>query len=468
MTIAFTSLDLGIIFAYFVLVTVVGLAARYKQRATDEDYFLAGRRLTLPLFVMSLTATFYGGVLGVGEFTYLYGVSNWVTQALPYYVFAGLFAWFLAEKVQRKQFVSLPDIFHDRFGPAAGYCAALFVFILSSPAPYILMLATIVQLVLGWSLIWCLAFATVISMVYLLVGGFRSDIWTDTLEFVLMFVGMAIILPFAFVKVASLPDMLAALPPLHRTWHGGNTWQYIVVWFFIALWTFVDPSFHQRSAAAATPRIARTGILWSILFWALFDAITTLAGLYARVALPDLSEPMLAFPLLASKVLPAGLLGLFFVGMLATVMSTSNSMVFLASQSLTRDLWWRCRGATGGAHSHMWIGLSITSLCSLLLAYFLPSVVGLWYSIATVVLPALLIPTLWYYLAPKWPIERGLVLPIMLLSSLCSTVWLLIGLRTGTAFFGIEPMYPGLLLAMVLWLLAILKSSTHWRAGSPR
>ena len=52
-------LDYSIIFAYAVLVLLLGLMFT-KKHSSDEEYLLAGRRLTLPAMVMSLVTTWYG------------------------------------------------------------------------------------------------------------------------------------------------------------------------------------------------------------------------------------------------------------------------------------------------------------------------------------------------------------------------------------------------------------------------
>ncbi|HUL44323.1 MAG TPA: hypothetical protein VLY03_08200, partial [Bacteroidota bacterium] len=84
----FSVTDEVIILVYLAMVVYVGFRASRKTQSTQEDFLLAGRTLTLPVFVMSLVSSWYGGVLGVGEFSYRYGLSNWFTQGLPYYIFA--------------------------------------------------------------------------------------------------------------------------------------------------------------------------------------------------------------------------------------------------------------------------------------------------------------------------------------------------------------------------------------------
>lgn len=67
--------DYAIITGYFVTAVWIGFRSG-KKDGNAEDYLVMGRRLTLPAFVATLVASFYGGILGVGEFTYKYGVSS--------------------------------------------------------------------------------------------------------------------------------------------------------------------------------------------------------------------------------------------------------------------------------------------------------------------------------------------------------------------------------------------------------
>ena len=52
------------------------------------EYLVAGRRLTLPAFVATLVSTWYGGILGVGEYAWRHGLSNWLVFGVPYYLYA--------------------------------------------------------------------------------------------------------------------------------------------------------------------------------------------------------------------------------------------------------------------------------------------------------------------------------------------------------------------------------------------
>ena len=92
-------IDWGLIVAYFVFLAAVWLRL-LGRRSSTVDYLVAGRRVTLPAFVATLVATWYGGILGVGEYSYRYGVSNWLVFGVPYYVGALLFAWLFARRAR--------------------------------------------------------------------------------------------------------------------------------------------------------------------------------------------------------------------------------------------------------------------------------------------------------------------------------------------------------------------------------
>ncbi len=455
--VTFTFADVIVVAGYFGIVLLAGFTGGGKRGEDTVQYLLAGRSLTTPIFVMTLVSTWYGGILGVGEFSYLYGISNWVVQGVPYYIFAAIFAFLLAGRIRASNLLTIPDKLRSSYDRRTGILGAVLTFFLMTPAPYILMLAVLLEVVTGWPLILCLLLGTAAATVYLWAGGFRADVRTDVVEFVFMFVGFAVILPNAYGKFGGAEYIATHDPPMHLRWDGGNSIQFILVWFFIALWTLVDPSFHQRCYAARSGSVARNGILLSIIFWFLFDAMTATAGLYARAALPGLTQPMMAYPLLAEVTLPPGAKGMFFAGMLATIMSTLNTLAFVSAATLGRDILWR--GLEGrirmSENSLTRAGLLVSALLSIALALLIPSVIKLWYVIGTTIVPGLLIPLVTAYYEPL-RVSPRFAFAGMLLAWLTSLLWMLSGWSEGIAAtarypLGIEPMYPGLFAGLAVW-----------------
>lgn len=469
--------DFAVIFLYFGGVLIVGYRSARKTRSTEDDFLLAGRTLTLPIFIMTLVSTWYGGILGVGEFSYRWGIANWTTQGVPYYFFAAVFAMFLAKRIRATNFYTIPDKLESSYDRKTAVLGSILTFILMTPAPYILMLSVLLQMLFGWSLLVSLSVTAIVAVSYLFWGGFRSDVQTSVLEFFLMFVGFAVILPFCHVRYGGFEFLKTHLPPLHLTWNGGNSVQFILVWFFIALWTLVDPAFHQRCYAAKDGKVAQRGILLSIIFWFLFDAMTATAGLYARAAIPHLDQPMMAYPMLAETVLPPFAKGLFFVGLMATIMASLDTLAFVSAQTLGRDLYGRLRGfnlnssiakaevwgnnskfeirnsKSSGTTPYTRIGLVVTFVFSVVLSVYMPSVIQMWYTIGTVIIPGLLVPLMAGYFDPlKIPSRHAFL--AMLSGWLTSLGWLIAGSFNGSSGLyplGIEPMYPGLVVSLVWW-----------------
>src|SRR5699024_11296357 len=88
-----------------------------------------------------------------------------------------------------------------------------------------------------------------------------------------------------------------------------------------------------------TPEVAKRGIYTSIVLWIGFDFLTAFSGMYAWAILgPGLENPAMSYPVLADQILPMGLKGLFFVALLAAIMSTLDSYLFISGQTLGRDL----------------------------------------------------------------------------------------------------------------------------------
>ncbi|MEK7671273.1 MAG: hypothetical protein AAB344_03540, partial [Bacteroidota bacterium] len=333
-----------------------------------------------------------------------------------------------------------PDKLHQAYDLKTAVLGSFLTFILMTPAPYVLMLAVLLQLVSGWSYLACLLVGTIATTVYLFFGGFRSDVNTDVFEFVLMFVGFGVILPFAYAKFGGVEFIQEHVPPLHLTWNGGNSIQFMLVWFFIALWTLVDPAFHQRCYAAKSGEVAQKGILISIIFWFIFDAMTATAGLYARAVLPSLEQPVMGYPLLAEATLPPIAKGLFYIGMLATIMSTLNSLAFISATTIGRDIVWRVRREKNenNVARYTQIGLIVTALLSIALSLLIPSVIKLWYTIGTVIVPGLLIPLVTSYFE-RWKVSARYAFATMLFGWLVSLSWLMIG---WTKEFGSSEFYP--------------------------
>ena len=453
--------DLALIGAYVCFLGFVALRYIGVVRRDTAEYLAMGRRLALPSFVATLVTTWYGGILGVGEFTYRYGVANWLVFGVPYYVGAALFALFIARRARRTAQYTVPDLMAAAYGRPAAVVSAIVIQFLSSPAPYVLMLGILLQMLFGWNLELAIVIGTVVSTAYSLRGGLRSVVRADNVQFVLMYLGFVIALPLLAVEHGGLGFLRAHVPATHFVWHGGNPPQYIFVWYLIALQTLVEPTFYQRAFAAVDEKTAQRGVLISIGFWMLFDFLTTMTGLYARALLPNLESPVAAYPALALEFLPPFVRGIFYLGLLATIMSTVDGYTFIGGVNFGRDLLWRLRGGGDEARVNRYVqyGFLATALVSLALTLFFRSAVDLWHDVGSVGVPALLVPLMSSY-STRWRMTPKAAAWSMVLAGGTSLAWLLPRYLGGSTAYplGLEPIYAGLAVSVVMWAV--------WRPGN--
>jgi SSS family solute:Na+ symporter len=465
-------LDWGLVLAYFGFLAVVWL--RRRGRASSVvDFLVAGRRVTLPAFVATLVATWYGGILGVGEYSFRYGVANWLVFGVPYYIGALLFAWLFARRARQAALYTIPDLLERHYGRNNALMGALAVFVTSAPAAYVLMLGTLFAAMFHLPLAPCVIAAALFSMFYIDKGGLRTVVFTDQVQFVLMYVGFIVMLVFLVARHGGLGFLERSLPASHFTWNGGNPPQAIIVWYFIALSALVDPGFWQRAFAARDPRVARNGVLWSVAFWILFDFLTTSTGMYARAVLPHLKDPVFAFPELARVTLPPVALGLFYLAMIATVMSTIDSYGFIAATTIGRDVVWRVRSEPGEERlpHYTRIGLWLSTAFAAGLALLDPSVVGLWHDLGSVTTPTLLLPVGLALLGrgrlgPRW------TLAAMIAPAALTTAWIaaknLPSPTPGNYPLSIEPIYVGLAVSLAIYCAGWVLRSRPRIAAAPQ
>ena len=459
MTVFFTTNDYIIILAYFVATLAIGLWTKSSENSVKE-YLIAGRTLTLPAFVATLVSTFYGGILGIGEFTFNYGVSGWFLYAFPYYFFILIFAFFLSDKIRKAQLYTIPDKLNLVYGKKVSVFGGILIFFLSTPAPYLFMMGILMTLLFGVSLSIGMAISLVLSIAYLYKGGFRADVRVNILEFILMFVGFGLILPFCFDTLGGFDFLQSRLPPHNLSITGGNSLQYILVWFFIGSWVLIDPAFHQRCYAAKNKKTPKKGILISLGFWIVFDLMTTTAGLYSKAYFIDkLNDPLYSFPALGNILLPPIAKGLFFLGMIATIMSTLHSYIFISATTFGRDIVARIKDQTGENILHNRLGMIVSAVFSLAIAYLIPSVINIWYTIGTMILPALLISVVSSYFE-NLQVHSKYIFAAMVSSFSVSFVCFTLGLfykidGRAALFLGLEPMYPGLFTGLIIYFFGL-------------
>ena len=446
-------LDQTLVLLYFLATLGFGF---YKRSRKDVSSFLfAGRKLTIPALVATLVSTWYGGILEIGRFTYENGIITWVIFGLFYYIAALLFVKFIAPKIIELKIPTIPALIHRSFGKWPAFIAIICVILMTTPAPYLKILADLFNHVWDIPKFVALLLGSALSLAYVFTGGFSALVRTDKLQFVLMFMGFALMLSASYFQYGGIEFLKANTPDYAFDIPGNFNWTFVFVWGFISLITFIDPGFYQRTFAGSSLKTVQRGIIISVFFWIIFDFMTVFTGLYAMAILPGGSEnPYLD---LAKQVLPPLSQGLFMVSLFAIVMSTVDSFSFISAFTIGKDLLPFLNFKNGDEkilHYTRW-GLVITALFSILLAMIFEYAVDIWYVVGSFTVPALLIPLI----SSLYQVKLKNPLWVMILPALISIFWYLHGMTHLTLegypnyIWALDPMYPGVFTSLILFLL---------------
>lgn len=371
---------------------------RQKSKANSMvELLLMSRKLTLPLFVTSLVATWYGGIFGVTQIAFESGVYNFVTQGVFWYVAYIFFALVLVDKVRSFSTLSLPELAGKLFGPKSRKVAAVFNFFNVLPISYCVSLGLFFQALFGGSLFLWMTIGLTFSTAYTALGGFRADTYTDFVQFFFMCSSVILIAVFSVFQFGGWDYLTAHLPATHFEWTGGHGVLETLSWGLIALVTLVDPNFYQRCFAAPDARVAKRGLFLATGIWIVFDLCTTTGALYARAAIPE-AESGLSYLTYGLQLLPKGLRGLFLAGILATILSTLDSFLLIAGTTLTYDLGkskWHER------RRFAILGIVFSSLLTLFIAdHFEGNIKAIWKTLGSYAAACLLFPILFAYWKP--------------------------------------------------------------------
>ncbi len=206
--------DVLILVLYFALVVFIGFYAKGKAN-TSEDFFLAGREMTAWIAGLSFVSANLGSLelMGWAGAAYQYGVlaTHWYwIGAIPAMLFLGIvmMPFYYISKTH-----SVPGYLHLRFGDAArGLSAISFALmtILMSGVNMFAM-ALVMRTVLGWDLNFSIWVGAATVALYVMLGGLRSAIINEVLQFVLIWAGAAMIPILGLIEAGGWTNLKAQI-----------------------------------------------------------------------------------------------------------------------------------------------------------------------------------------------------------------------------------------------------------------
>jgi SSS family solute:Na+ symporter len=428
-----------------------------KKRIPESDQMstvellLMGRSLTLPIFIATLVATWYGGIFGVTALAFEKGIYNILTQGFFWYASYLFFAFFLVKKIRSHNIMTIPELSGKLFGPKAAKLTATLNFLNLIPLAYTISLGLFLQALFGGSLFLNTIAGVLLVTLWSLWGGFRAVVFSDIVQFFFMILSVVLIVIFAWAQMGSPLELMEKLPATHLDWSGGESFSTIMVWGFIALSTLVDPNFYQRVLAAESEKTAKKGIIISTIIWFLFDCCTTLGALYARVAIPS-ADPQNAYLQFSIQLVPHGVRGLILAGILAIILSTLDSYLFNAATCVSYDFF-KFKKRFRIWHHHIAL-ISVSLLSVVIGVQFEGNIVDVWKTMGSFSAACLLFPILIGQWRPNMISEKRFCWAVSF-GCLGIVAWRILNKVYG--FSEVDEFYIGLLLTTLPLLPPILR-----------
>jgi len=383
-----STVDVVIIAFYFALVLSIGWYLRGRAN-TGEDFFMAGREMTAWVAGLSFLSANLGALelMGWAGSAYQYGIlaAHWYwIGAIPAMLFLALvmMPFYYISKTH-----SVPGYLKLRFGESSRALSAVsfaFMTVLMSGVNMFAM-AKVMQIVLGWDINFSIWASSLTVAIYVTLGGLRSAIFNEVLQFFLIWAG-ALLIPILGLYEAGgwsnlkLQIAQRASEQYVHLWAGlgsfnnnpmGINWVGIVFGLAAVIsmgyWT-TDFLVVQRILAAKDIRSAEMAPIIGSGFKMLVPIIVILPGLLGLAVLPEKLVPESVatvtgahsyndvLPLMMARYFGPGLLGLGVTALIAGFMSGMAGNVSAFTTVWTYDIYRSLINKRGTDHHYVNMG----------------------------------------------------------------------------------------------------------------
>ena len=384
--ISLNGVDIAIIAIYFCVVLGIGFYLK-GQSETGEDFFLAGREMTAWIAGLSFLSANLGSLelMGWAAAAYQYGIlaAHWYwIGAIPAMLFLGIvmMPFYYISKTH-----SVPGYLQLRFGePSRALAAVSFAFmtvLMSGINMY--SMALVMKVVLGWDINFSIWVSSVTVAVYVALGGLRSAIFNEVLQFVLIWLGALLIPILGLIEAGGWSGLQAQIARNLGRANYTHLWSTLgsftdnpmgIHWTGIVLglgwvisfgyWT-TDFLVVQRVLSAKDLRSAKMAPIIGAAFKMMVPFIVILPGLLgtcgaaganwwarARRSPPAAHSYNEVLPLMLARYCGPGLLGLGITALIAGFMSGMAGNVSAFATVWTYDIYRRFHRKDAHATEH--------------------------------------------------------------------------------------------------------------------
>lgn len=337
-------IDYIVIVLYFAVIVGIGFVAM-RFAKSKEEYLVAGRRLSFPLFFGCMAAMALGGgsTIGSTQLGYEFGLGGiWLNLSIGIgLIFTGIL---VTSKLSKLRALSVNEVVEGSYGATARVFSSVLTLIyeLALSVTQVISIGTIISGVLGLDSTLSMTVGGGVVVLYTLMGGMWSVTMTDIVQFVIKTVGILILAPLFCISAAGGWDQLVSKVP--ETYFSIGSMGFDKSFAYVVLYVpglIIGQDMWQRIFTAKNERVSKAGTIGAGIYSILYALATVIIGMGVLAMLPNLDDPQNAFVAGIEAFLPLGLRGLVLAAAVAATMSVSSSTILGASTIIYNDLYAR-------------------------------------------------------------------------------------------------------------------------------
>jgi len=335
-------IDIFIVFSYLALLLIIGVVQRSHQGGFKGFSGISDqvRRNKLMLVATIFASTIGGGTtFGVAEKAFAENIaySYGLFFAIPIDILIAVYV--IPRLIKHYGAASIGDIMSVYYGEVGRYISGLSAILVSVGfvAAQISVSGRIFEYILQMDYVWGVIFSYSIIVIYTTIGGLRSVLFANLLQFFAILFAIPVISIFGVYQLG-LSNFIASIPiekvsPFHN-----QELVYTTIAAFLGFSVMnLFPTFIQRALINTDSFATSKAIYIKSAIYAFFLVFITVNGLISFVLYPDV-KASLALPYLIDHIIPVGIQGFVVVGLLAAVMSTADSDLNITSITLVKDI----------------------------------------------------------------------------------------------------------------------------------
>jgi len=360
---------LSIIFvvAFVVLMVVLGIWGM-KKTTNLQDYFLGGRTIGPFVSALAYGTSYFSAVLFIGfagKLGWAFGISSlWIAVGNAF--LGSLLAWLVLGHRTRTmthnlESLTMPEFFSARFGSEGLKVVSaviIFVFLLPYSASVFKGLGHLFESNFEISYESALAIMTVITGLYLVLGGYFAVTLTDFIQGIIMIFGSIAMVAVLAGEGGGLAQAITSIKenyPEHvPPGKAPGTLLLASLVFMTSFGTWGLPQMVQKFYAIKNEKVIKTAAIVTTVFALIIVTAAYFTGALTHVFFDPSTIPMSegkpAFdrfiPELLTSRLPEALMALILLLVLSASMSTLASLVLVSSSAVAIDIYGKRRLST--------------------------------------------------------------------------------------------------------------------------